>query len=199
MTSLAEFVDRLRLLCAANEWPELRDSEIETILGMAALPDDFGNNYHNVATVAAWTSSHAYAFDERIQESGRFWKCIVPGTSGPVEPTWPPVPLGVGIHSELRTFPGILTVVDGGVTWLDVGTLWSPNYDWLEARALAWEAKSAKASGSFDFSVDNQLFKRSQVSAMCAANAAAIRRRRKGSLKVVPGGAEGPQGAADAD
>ena len=69
----------------------------------------------------AWQAKHEYVADRIVVPvgspgppyslNGHYYKCTVPGTSGSVEPTWPPASPPDG------------TVVDGKVTWQDVGII----------------------------------------------------------------------------
>lgn len=70
---------------------------------------------------ATWQPSYAYTVGRIVvptgspgppySPNGHFYKCTVAGTSGSSQPTWPPASPPGG------------TVVDGGVTWTDVGVI----------------------------------------------------------------------------
>jgi len=83
----------------------------------------------NVANpIAAWVASTAYAVDDTVRPTtanGFYYRCSVAGTTAGAEPTFPTT-LGA-------------TVVDGGVTWVEIGA---------EPTLLA--SLSLAASASFD-------------------------------------------------
>ncbi len=60
-----------------------------------------------------WAASTSYTLNQIVvptTSNGRCYRCTVAGTSGAAQPTWPVTVGGVA-----------LTVVDGGVTWTDLG------------------------------------------------------------------------------
>lgn len=160
--------------------PALTSEEVYSILGLARVPDGFGNLPANTASASAWETETAYLVGATVTAStpaDRWWLCVSPGTSGSTEPDWP----------SLGGLPrGQSTVTDGTVTWLDAGSEWAPTWDLNYAAELAWEQKAAKAAGRFDFTTDGQTFRRAQVLANCERMAARFRRKRAGSAPIGP-------------
>lgn len=159
--------------------PVLSPDELGAILDEARLPDAYGNRPGNVTTASTWTASTAVAVGAVVTANpadGRWWYCVTPGTTDDTQPSWP----------DLSTSaPGLHTVTDGTVEWVDGGSVWAGNWDLHLAAALAWEAKAAKAAGRFDFTTDGQTFRRAQVIDQCRAMARIHRRRRAGNARVL--------------
>jgi hypothetical protein len=64
---------------------------------------------------SAWAASHAYAVNAQVDPgNGYLYQCIVAGTSGGTQPTWP-TPTG-WVPSTGDSIP-LTVVTDGGVTW----------------------------------------------------------------------------------
>lgn len=165
------------LLKAMVDWtsdPALDQSVITSLLAFAAVGDDYGNRPTNVATATAW-STGTVLVGKVISEGGRYWRCIVPGATGAVEPTWPAL---AGMS------PGSAQVSDGSVTWLDQGNTWAPSYVLDAAVAMGWRIKAAKAASRFAFMTDGQQFSRQQLIAHCLMLATAYERRTSQSITV---------------
>lgn len=58
-------------------------------------------------------------------------------------------------------------------------TGWSPSFDIPAGVAVAWRLKAANAAAKFDYSTQNQSFKRSQVYEQCLSQAAEWERRQE--------------------
>ena len=70
---------------------------------------------------ASWAQSTAYSLGDKILDTGHVYVVTVAGTSGGSEPTWP---------------TNGSTVVDGGVTWDDLGVVaLTENVDYTRVRA----------------------------------------------------------------
>ena len=89
----------------------------------------------------AWATATAYALNYVVRPTtgnGYLYLSVVAGTSGGSEPTWP-------------TTPGI-TVVDSGVTWLNVGraavVLDADDAEWITATITARYAVIYKDTGT---------------------------------------------------
>lgn len=164
----ATAVERLRSMVAADQTPVLAEDDLIRILDEAAIADIAGNPTVNTAGVASWMASTAVVPGEVITEGGRFWRCIVGGTTDATEPTWPD--LG-------GTARGEQVVVDGTVRWSDNGTAWAGRWDMQRAAMIGWERKAAAAAALYDFQADDQRFSRAQVAASCRAQAAWYRAR----------------------
>lgn len=108
---------------------------------------------------AEWQASTAYVLNALVvpfPRNGHYYKATVAGTSGAAQPAFPTTAAG--------------TVVDGTVTWQEVGqALWVPTYNLAYAVALGWELKLGKVAGLYDFESDDQAYKRSQVYRHCQA------------------------------
>lgn len=165
----AQALARLGAMCASTEDPALDAGELADILSRSAVVDLAGNTQENVATAAGWTSATAVLPGAVIVESGRYWRCVVGGTTGTVEPSWP----------DLSALPrdDRRRVTDYQVVWVDNGTAWAPTYNLDLAAMFAWEAKAAVASSRYTFTTDGQQFQRAQVAATCMAMADRYRRR----------------------
>ena len=167
---------RLEQLVQADQDPVLGMDEIDALMDLARRPDIAGNPPSNVDTSASeWTASTRVLAGQVVYiTNGRFLRCIVPGTTGTVEPVW-------GLTTLPRTGQEL---IDGTVTWEDFGTEWAPTFDLDAAAARGWRMKAGKAAGRFDFSEDGQQFSRSQVISHCTAMAATFETGTAGDLTV---------------
>ncbi len=156
-------------MCAATEDPALDRGELLDALNRAAVVDLAGNTQENVTTATGWVASTAYLPGAIIRESGRYWRCVVGGTTDTVEPTWPL--LNALARDERRR------VTDLQVVWADNGTAWAPTWNLDLAAMYAWERKAAVASSRYTFTTDGQQFQRAQVAASCLSMADRFRRR----------------------
>ena len=176
----SEALRRLELMVDSSGDPALTFSEVAGVLGLAKVPDHFGNLPTNTSASSAWESDTSYLIGATVTAStpaGRWWTCITPGASGATEPTWP----------SLAGLPrGQSTVTDGTVVWLDAGSEWAPTWDLNYAAELGWEMKAGRAAGRFDFTTDGQTFRRGQVITNCQQMAARFRRKRASNAPVEP-------------
>ena len=148
-------------MVAADEEPALSDLEIRRLFDDAARPDAAGNTRQNVATAPTWSPSTLYRVDDIVTAdpaAGRWWRCVVPGTSDATQPDWPD-------RAGLR--PYLVEVHEQEVVWIDAGSSWTPTYDLAAAAARGWELKAGKAATMYDFTTDGQTFRRAQVIAHC--------------------------------
>ena len=104
-TALAQF----RLAVQPNVQPQLGNEDLDALLDATAR-------------ASIWTLSTAYSFGDVILptvRNGHSYKCIVAGTAGATEPTWP--------KTDLRT------ITDGSsdpvLTWQENGPDFSNVYD----------------------------------------------------------------------
>lgn len=165
--------ERLERLVASTLDPVLDEFEIADLLESAKRPDSNGNLPANVGTAATWAASTTYAPGDTITAdpaAGRWWVCLVGGTSDGTQPTWPD--LDGSVRSSQR-------VEDNTVTWIDAGAAWAPSWDLAAAAVEGWELKAAKAAGRYMFQTDGQTFSRQQVIANCHAQADRLRRRKR--------------------
>jgi len=169
---------RLAAMVAADSDPTLNDDEFDLLVVDAKRSDAAGNLPANVDSAPVWQASTTYQHGDVVTASpaaGRWWRCIVPGTSSASQPVWP---------DQAGQPPGVTEVLDGTVTWLDAGAEWKPTWDLNAAAAKGWELKAGKAAGRFDFGTDGQTFQRSQVVAHCNRMAGIYRRKVTASAPV---------------
>jgi hypothetical protein len=169
---------RLEALVAVDSDPALTTDEFDLLVGDAKRADAAGNLPSNVDTAPVWQANTPYQHGDVVTASpatGRWWRCIVPGTTGSTQPAWP---------DQHGRPPGLTEVVDGSVTWLDAGAEWKPTWDLNAAAARGWELKAGKAAGRFDFGTDGQTFQRSQIIAQCNRMAGIYRRKITASAPV---------------
>ena len=156
--------------------PALLAAEITELLALAKRPDAAGNDPRNAAAATAWVSG-AYEVNDHVRPNpatGRYFVCVVAGTSGAVQPTWP----------DLSGLPRTANrVIDGGVVWEDAGSGWQGTYDLNAGAAEGWRWKAGKCAGRFGFMADGQSFQRQQVHAHCLEQAALFERRVNGSTR----------------
>ena len=166
---------RLESMIDPDVDPVLTFDEVDVLLDDARRVDSAGNRPSNVATAASWVAATAYVARDVVQESGRWWRCEVAGTSGATEPEWP----------DLTGRPvGATQVVDNDVVWVDNGGPWSPTWDLRSAAFEGWMRKAGKAAGRFNFQTDGQSFERGMTHAQCIAMADQYRRRGVGSIPI---------------
>lgn len=167
---------RLELLTQADQDPALILEEINALLEDSRRPDLAGNPPSNVTSADEWASATVVLAGTVVRtSSGRFLRCVIPGTTGTTEPS---VLMLAGYTRAGHTF------YDGTVTWEDFGTTWAPTYDLDAAAARGWRMKAGKAAGRFDFAEDGQQFTRSQIVAHCHAMAEAFETGSAGTLSV---------------
>lgn len=166
----ATALDSLNQMTEAESAPALAADELNRFLDEAALVDSAGNApTNNPDDAGTWTADTAVVADIVIADpGGRYWRCIVGGTTGAQAPSWPNL-AGAAVDRSI-------TVVDGSVRWADNGGTWAPAWDLNRAAMLGWEAKAGKASSGYDFRTDDQQFARSQIAAQCHAMADRYRR-----------------------
>lgn len=173
----AEAQQRLERMCAYDQDPALGESEIADLLELSKRPDKWGNSPKNTeATTNEWAAATAYGVGEVIRPTsgtGRFLRCVYPGTSGSSEPSWP---------SDTTRLGGRLG--DNTVIWESAGTTWEPNWDLNAGAAEGWLLKAGKASGRYKFATDGQTFNRSEVIANCFEMEARYRKKVNGTTDV---------------
>jgi hypothetical protein len=139
----------LRFICPVSVDPTLGAEDISYILAKSV-----------VGTV--WAADTAFAYGAVIipteaNRNGHRYKCIMPGTSGVTEPSWP-------------TWDNS-AVGDGSVLqWQEDGA----ECDLWDRRALGWHGwnkKADNASCRFDFDVSGDGRKHSQVAEFCRKRA----------------------------
>lgn len=168
---LADAVNTLRDLCAANEEPTLGDDELQRILARARRPDAAGSSPANVTTTADWSANTVVTVGTVVQQPGtrRWWVAENSGTTAASAPAWP---------TFTTQDASDVYVVDGTVVWEDNGPEWHPTYDLNTAAAEAWAMKAGRVANRFSFTTDGQNFQRQQVAARCLEMAAYYRKRR---------------------
>lgn len=95
------------LLAAQAIVDEAQDAWSGERITFRYLPDPDVAPVVKIAATAAWAGTTAYAVGDLVLDTARAYLCAVAGTTAGVEPTWP-------------TTAGD-TVVDGTVTWRDLG------------------------------------------------------------------------------
>jgi hypothetical protein len=161
---------RLEAMTAWDSEPTLTSGQITALVAAARRTDD---SFRWATDDTSWAALTAYALATRrapITRNGHLYEVSTAGTSGASEPTWP-------------TDAGS-TVVDGTVSWTEVGASWSPTYDLNAAAAEGWRWKAAKVAGEFDFNTDQQTFNRTGKHVQCLAMAEHYQKRVSGSIRV---------------
>lgn len=152
LTVLADAEDRLEVLIQSAADPTVSAGEIADLL-------------EDAQRASLWIAATAYTVGTVIvptvaNANGHRFVCVTAGTSGATEPTWT-----TGRQSQ---------VTDGTtLVWQETGTdyghvLW----DLQAAASAGWMLKAGKAAPQFDFSDENQNFKKSQIHAHCLKMAA---------------------------
>lgn len=85
--------------------------------------------------------------------NGRLYECIVAGTSDSSIPSWPTA------SSARQGY----RIVDGTVTWQDVGYAYKEVYDINAASRECWLWRANQLASKFDVSADGMSMKRSQL------------------------------------
>lgn len=169
----ATALEQLERMVASDQDPILDEFEMADLLDSAKRPDSNGNLPTNIDAAGTWTASTTYAAGTVITAdpaAGRWWVCLIGGTSGSTQPSWPD--LGGYTRTSQR-------IDDNTVTWLDAGAAWVPTWDLAAAAVEGWELKAGKAAGRYSFQSDGQMFNRQQIIANCHAQADRLRRRKR--------------------
>lgn len=143
MMTRAQAAERLSLSGVTTAEPEISTEDVFSILD-------------NTARASSHATSTAYTVGARILPStinGRLYKCIVAGTTGATAPSWPSA--GRGVLSQ--------RVVDGSVTWEDIGAAHAEKYDLNAASRECWLYRANMLSQKFDTSTDGATMRRSQL------------------------------------
>lgn len=155
---IAEAINQLRSMCAADSHPVLDDSAILLALDAARRPDQAGNSPANTDQASAHAVATEFAAGAVIKVGTRWWRAVVTATTGATAPSWP----------DLDGYPARGSrVVDGDMTWIDNGAEWAPTWSLRTAAAEVWARKAAVAAGDYDFGTDGQTFSRGQVIDHC--------------------------------
>jgi hypothetical protein len=144
---------RLALIIQADASPELDDDELIGILGLPRT--------------TVWDPNTAYVFGQQITpvaRNGARFRCIVGGTSGATEPSFPAPeqfssdrdPHTVAPHSSSSALSG-QRVTDGTVEWLYEGPDYDEPYDVEEAVRRGRRVKASKAVEMID--VEEPIYK----------------------------------------
>lgn len=166
-----------QLLKVMVDWqgdPPLDQETIDALMSYAANADSYGNAPVNVDGVS-WVSGAVLVGAVILDSNGRYWRALTPGTTGATEPNWP-TPLSYSQTTK---------VTDGSVTWIDLGTEWSPSYSIDVAAAMGWRLKAGLVASRFGFLTDGQQFNRNQVHGQCLAMAMAYERRCASTIEVL--------------
>jgi hypothetical protein len=158
VTTEAQIIDEVAVLADAESWPELSYDDLVRAVVVARRADVAGNPPDNVIGVAGWVTATAYTAGTVIVEGERYWRCVVAGTSGATEPSWPDLTGTTRSTTELT---------DGDVVWQDNGTVWAGDWDVAFAAAQAWQIKAGKVASAHNFGTDGQIFSRAQVHRHC--------------------------------
>lgn len=160
---------RLRSMVAHDTDPVLDEGDLQSVLDESAVTDLAGNPASNNEDAGEWAASTAVLPGTVIAVDDRYWVCVIGGTTGSTEPSWPSL-AGTAVDPQR-------IVADGGVRWADNGTTWAPSWNLTRAAMLGWERKAAVATSRYDFQTDDQRFSRAQVAASCREQADRYRRR----------------------
>lgn len=164
----------LELLVQVSVEPALTDDDLDVLLSRARRFDNAGNSPTNVATAPTWAAATGYVAGDVIQAAGRWWRCVIAGTSAATAPSWP------DLTDRALTEQW---VTDGDVTWVDNGGPWAPTWDLRAAARAGWTMRAGKASAMYDFTTDGQTFRRSMTFAQCMEMANQFRPRGLGSVQ----------------
>lgn len=177
---------RLKSMLSWTDDPALSQAELDDLLVIAKRPDKAGNLVTNVSTAASWAAATLYQAGTVVKTGSgllRYWMVLIPGQSGSATPSWP----------DLAGLPATSTlVVDGSVTWRDVGTEWAPTWNLDAAAAEGWRWKAAKCASRTAFSTDGQNFQVQQLHAHCLEQAARYSNRAPGTTTTTAARASGP-------
>lgn len=149
----------LESLVQADTDPVLDTDEVDQLLAAARRTDTSGNPPTNVSSADAHATATGYQAGDVVQAAGRWWRCLIAGTTGSPAPAWPDLTYLAVTETK---------IVDGDVTWIDNGGEWSPTWDLRSAARSGWLRKAGKAAARFDFTTDGQTFRRGMTYAQCA-------------------------------
>ena len=152
MLTEAEARAQLAAMVAAHEEPKLDAGEIDELLQLAARPDWEGN-----PPAATWEADTPFVTGDRVEppeRNGHLYEATTTGRTSAREPVWPTATGG--------------TVVDGAVTWKEVGTsVWLGRWDLGSAASEGWRRKAGKAAGKYRFSMGGDGLDRQQIFDRC--------------------------------
>lgn len=134
-----EALKELKLLAQPSTQPELKDTELESIID-------------GVQRASFWVASTTFEIGAVVlpaTKTGHCYVCVQSGSTSTTEPTWP-------------TRDGAV-VIDGSVTWQEAGPAFDNVFDIRAAAEQAWSLKAAKAS----VLIDNGDAKYSQIAENC--------------------------------
>lgn len=168
----AEARARLERMTAASVAPSLTAQELDDLMVVAARGDSSGYG------AAGWSEAArntAYVVGDRrvpTNRNGHVYQVIAGGTShATADPAWP---------TTSRA-----TVVDGTVTWQEVGIeTWQPTYDLDAAAAEGWRWKAGRLSDRFDVAAGDERYQRSQAREACLAMADRYQKKVAGSVQI---------------
>ena len=126
--------------------PALAASELEDILDSP-----------NVKVASIWVASTPYVYGDIIMPilaNGHRYRCIVSGTSGTTEPTWP-------LSQFWKVEEG--TSTPNKLTWEEDGRQLRSLWDMRRAKYEAWKLKYTKATDRYRFETDTASYQEQQV------------------------------------
>lgn len=147
---------RLERMLQWNVDPQLSAGDVTDLLALARRADRFDNPAY-----PGWSATSLYQAGDIVQpttRNGHLYQLTVAGQTGAAEPNWP-----------VNGGP----VVDGGVTWKDIGLdPWVPTFELNAGAAEGWRWKAGKVAGLHDYGAGDLRSSRSQMYKACLEQAA---------------------------
>ena len=125
-------IKELSDLCQATLFPELETNQLARLIDQHVRFN-------------TWTASYAYKVGDIViptTPNGRMYLCIIAGTSGATEPSFPQIGYAVGQSIS----DGPIPVDSFGLTWQDAGYVQVEKYDVRAATKQAWLLKASIAA-----------------------------------------------------
>lgn len=123
-----EAIKKLQWMVSSDTYPELSNAELTELIDEKTRSSN-------------WTANTAYIYGDIIEptvKNGRTYKCIVAGTSGATEPSFPEI----GFTGQ--------TVSDNNIYWNDAGAAYYERYDVRAAAREGWLMKASKIAHLVD-------------------------------------------------
>jgi len=125
-------IKELSDLCQATLFPELETNQLARLIDQHVRFN-------------TWTANYAYKVGDIVvptTPNGRMYLCIIAGTSGPNEPSFPQIGFAVGqVIAD-----GPIPVDSFGLNWQDSGYVQVEKYDVRAATKQAWLLKASIAA-----------------------------------------------------
>lgn len=152
MMTRDEAMTQLSLFACANQYPELDSGTLNTFL-------------ETYKRFTPWQANYAYSVGDRVipvVPNGRWYKCVINGTSGATEPDWPRY-----VAYQWKGYYTCEAVSTPNLTWVDQGPAPVELYDVRMAARAAWIYKAGLLANQVDSKESSTDIKLSELQQQC--------------------------------